>query len=279
MKILLTGANGRIGRALRRSALARSHEFTWVVRPGVDGSADEIRVDLAKPGVIEDLIVALRPDVVVHLAAILGQTSPEEAENVNVALVERISKASVNAAVSHLLLASSAAVYGDRSSGTLAEDTALRPTTAYGDAKVRAEHAIAAATSSTSTVSSIMRIFNVYGPGFEDSLVNRLTDSSPDQPVGLVGFDHFIRDYVHIDDVVRAVEKIIERRPTTNTVVNIASGVPRSNRSLILELNKVHRVHYIVNGTVSSESAADITEARRLFRYEPRWTSTLGPTA
>lgn len=281
MKILVTGANGRIGRALRWSSLAVRHELIWVVRPGRDAnSGNEIALDLAIPGEIEAQIATLRPDAIVHLAAVLGAASEQEAEAVNVALVGRIAEASVDAGVSLVLFASSAAVYGDRSGVALSEDAARRPTSAYGDAKLRAEQALAEAMiGAPTTTSIIMRIFNVYGAGFDGSLVNRLAGASPQNPVTLMGLDEFVRDYVHIDDVIRAISAIVERRPTMNVAVNVASGTPRSNRSLIAELSSARQIHYFVDSASWSRSVADISRARNLFGWEPRWTTTLGPTS
>lgn len=84
----------------------------------------------------------------------------------------------------------------------------------------------------------ILRLCNVYGK--EDAgvsakknalqyLVNKIKNS---EEIGLYHNGDFYRDYMHVDDVVRAIDLCIEKGPI-NTVINIGSGSKVLFRELI----------------------------------------------
>lgn len=136
-------------------------------------------------------------------------------------------------------LSSGGTIYGDRAAGA-SEDFPLRPRSYYGAGKAAAEALLHAcvATSDWSAVS--LRPSNLYGPGQPVSkgfaIVPTLFDRASDgKPFQIWGDGSNIRDYCHIDDLVRAI--IAASVVTSNDrfrVYNVASGQPTS----ILELVK-----------------------------------------
>src|SRR5713226_8719931 len=88
MKILVTGANGFIGRHVVAALLARGHQVVALVRPaarvddlGWPPSLEVFRADLRSSGQLESAFD--RVDVLVHLAgAVSGEADAQFAANV-----------------------------------------------------------------------------------------------------------------------------------------------------------------------------------------------------
>ena len=125
MRVLVTGGAGVIGRATLPRLRRDGHE---VLAPA--------RVDLDVAGDVRAAVAAAAPDVIVHLA---GATSGDAGHlhAVNADGTRRIVDAA-DAIGARVVLASSAAVYGDRRDGALRETDAVEPLAPYGESKVAA---------------------------------------------------------------------------------------------------------------------------------------------
>lgn len=275
MRVVVTGSDGRLGAALAAALDKRSDiDLVRLGSPRTPGTGRRsIPVDIADRPALAAAIHASRPDVVVHLAAIIGGNpllAADGAHRYNVAPVETVTRAAAGGGAAKVVLASSAAVYGDKYRHAASESSIPDPVGPYALSKLAAEEALAeSAGSGLQTVA--LRIFNLAGPGFDSSLVNRLRASRRDAPVELVGWCDFVRDYVHVDDAVDAVVACIDTDlPGDNEVLNIASGIATSNERLVGELGRTGEVHYMITGDVSSFSVADIGKARDLLGFSPR---------
>lgn len=269
MKVLVTGARGAIGRRLALALAGRPGvspvslvSGRGEVPPGT--VAVDVGDRLAFRAVLEDV----RPDAVVHLAALTGQAcdeDPARTEAVNVGSVVTLAEAARDLGIGRIVFASTAAVYGDRLPRPVDESSPLDLGTAYARSKHRAEQALAAA--DVDTVS--LRIFNIFGPATPNSLVTRLLEAGADRPVPLRGPDDFVRDYVHVDDVAAAIMAALTAvLPDRHAVFNIGSGIAMSNRDIVRALNCDPATYTLVDSP-PSYSAARIDLARRWLDFEP----------
>lgn len=271
--ILVTGAGGRIGTALRRQAGA-DLDVVAVTRSPLPGSRS---IDVTDPEAVDGLLAEVKPRAVVHLAALTGaacDADPAAAERINVGGTAHLAQAARRHGVTRFVLASTAAVYGDARRRPLTESDAPSPSGAYATTKLRAEEALAA--TADQLPSHALRVFNVYGPGMRDSLVTRLFTASRERPVRLNGLDGFVRDYVHVDDVARAVLAAAESPDLGFRVLNVGSGVPRRNRDLWEVLPAAARAAVEVGPEVDSYSCADITAITDQLGWLP--SATWPPT-
>lgn len=270
--VLVTGAGGRLGRRVL-AAVARRYPSRVIATARAAGSVDGtplVPLDLADHDAIGAVIDRERPDTVLHLGGVMGaaaERDPLTAIAVNAGSTRAILRALAGHPSSRLVLASTGAVYGDARAGSLDEAAELAGTSAYARTKALAEAALA-----EQEVDAVaLRIANVYGPGFDDSLVNRLLRSSNDEPVPLREPDRFVRDYVHADDVAAAMIAAAEVELSESPlVVNIGTGRPVSSRQL-LEIVRAHRSVAIVEtagAATSSVLASD--RARSLLGFDPR---------
>jgi nucleoside-diphosphate-sugar epimerase len=145
--VLITGGAGFIGYRLTRRLLGSGHRvvvtdlaFSTDAR---DGGAESVMLDVTDRVRVWRLLEDVRPDLVVHLAAILSggaETDPARAFDVNVGGTFNILEGSRRVGVSRLLVASSVAVYDAPDPGTPSDETiSVAPLGTYGMTKASLE--------------------------------------------------------------------------------------------------------------------------------------------
>ncbi len=172
--IVVTGANGFVGRVLCRRALAEGHTVTALVRhagaglPGVrewvHASADFADIAAAWPA-------DLHADGVIHLAArvhVMRDEAPDPQaafDATNVAGTVRIAEAAHARGVRRFVFASSVKAVAEGDGGApLAESAEPRPEDPYGVSKLRAERALAHLADASGLDVVVVRPPLVYGP-------------------------------------------------------------------------------------------------------------------
>lgn len=159
--VLVTGAFGLVGKATvrRLAGLGRRVVATDLATPANRAKAASLPVgvtvrwaDLADAGQAYDLLTAVRPAAIIHLAAIippLCYAKPESARTVNVDATGHLVKAAAEQChTTRFVQASSIAVYGPRNphriSDLLTADTPVNPYDVYGQHKVDSEEIVRA---------------------------------------------------------------------------------------------------------------------------------------
>lgn len=270
--VLVTGAAGRLGR-LVVAALARENGTRVIPVARERGELDGtpvVAVDLADHDAVRGLIEEHRPDVVLHLGAVAGHTAeadPLAAIAVNTGATRALAAALAQHPDRRLVLASTAAVYGDAEPAPRTEQSPPAGSSVYARTKANAEQAMA----EHPVASVALRIANVYGPDFPDSLIARLLRSTPAEPVPMRAPDHFVRDYVHADDVVTALLAASRADlPDQHTVLNIGTGVGTSTRQLAALVEQHHPIHVTEVGGPPTYSVLASDRAREVLGFQPR---------
>jgi len=274
MKILVFGGNGRLGQDLQR--VTRQHpdlEVTYTRSPSRSESSLVV-VDVTSYEQVREAVMRYDPDVVLHLASITGAAAdvdPALATAVNTTSMQHIVDAASDTGLKRVVFVSSSGVYGDHYSTPIDERGTLAPASHYARTKVAAEQILTDAISSGALAQGvILRVFNIYGDRFDGSLVTRLLASTPESPVSLRGPDNFVRDYIHVDDVMPAlITSLSSELPQPAMTYNIGSGIAVSNEQLVAKLSLSHQVYTTVAAGEPSYSCADITLARRDLGLRP----------
>jgi UDP-glucose 4-epimerase len=211
--VLVTGGSGFIGRHVV-AALSGACASVRVVdlEPHPDPAVEVVRGDIAERSVLDEAFAG-GCDAVVHLAAVTSVLRslehPDLTFKTNVAGTHELLEAARKAGVGALAFASTNAVTGPMRAPAIVESATLEPLTPYGATKAAAEMLMAAYTASYGVRCAFLRLTNVYGPGMQakDSIVARLMRAIRLQRTfEIYGDGRQVRDYVHVFDVVKAVE-------------------------------------------------------------------------
>lgn len=295
MRFLITGGAGFIGAALANELVRQGH----TVRVLDDLSAgDQDRLDPAvhfTRGNVEDKPKVWRLltkiDCVYHLAARVSVPEsvlyPREYNDTNVGGTVAIMEAMRDAGIKRVVLASSGAVYGEQLTGKVHETLLPTPTSPYAVSKLAAEGYVQTIGGQWNIETVALRIFNAYGPGQAVPPTHApVIPQFVRQILGggsLVIYDdgRQIRDYVYVDDVVRALVAAATAPDVARQIINIGTGVGTSINELVRVIEAVtgRQATTVVNPAVSggvSSLVADTGRARQLLAYRPQVTLAEG---
>ena len=248
MKVLVTGADGFVGRWLIRRLLDDGREVYGAVRPSEpqreDGLTPEERARVRwLPLEITDSesvrqCVDLPYDAVVHLAAISSGTvslrDPGVAWDINAGGTARLVHVLAEArrkdrADPVVLVVSTGEVYGRGQSVARRETDTPEPCSPYAASKLGAEVAALEAWRRSGLRVIVARSFAHTGPGQEAGFVipafaqRLLFAQKIGAPVVKVGNLEPVRDLLHVQDVVDAYVRLLTQGEA-GEVYNIASG-------------------------------------------------------
>ncbi|MCS3727846.1 NAD-dependent epimerase/dehydratase family protein [Bradyrhizobium betae] len=228
-RALVTGASGFIGRALVPVLRDRGFEVHGVARapqPAMAGVTWHM-ADLLSGAGRADVLSASRPTHLVHLAweARPGRYREDPVNRLWAdASIDLLASAKA-CGTKRMLGIGSCLEYGPQA-GLCEESSPCRPTTLYGQAKLGAAEAYIAASAAWG------RVFFPFGPHEPEqrlvpSLIRRLSAGE--------AFDCShgaqLRDFVYVDDLAHMIAAVLDSDLTG--AVNLASGTPRSLRSVI----------------------------------------------
>jgi UDP-glucose 4-epimerase len=294
MRILITGGAGFIGSHLVEHLLAAGHavrvldDFSTGRRDrlaAVQGHpALEVRQgDIRAAPVVEE---ALRgTEGVVHLAALVSVPrsleEPALSFAVNAQGTLNVLEGARRTGCRRFVYASSAAVYGDQDALPLAESVEPAPLSPYaldkwyGEQSARLYHRL----HGLETV--VLRFFNVYGPRQDPTspysgVISRFSDSLLRGEAPLVfGDGEQTRDFICVDDVIRACAAALTGPAGPHAVFNVARGSRTSLLELLEHLRRItgSRVparHAPPRQGDIRHSQADITAIREALGFVPQ---------
>ena len=249
MKICVTGGAGFIGSALVKSFLEKNYEVT--IFDNFSNSSEENVSTLLNKGAslvkgdvrnFEDIEKALNDsDLVIHLAAQISVEEsikkPELTHSINVGGTENLLKACVAKKVNKIILASSAAVYGQPKELPLTESSPISPISPYGQSKVEMEKLLEEFSKNYGINGISLRFFNIYGKGQTDEYAGVITkfmkNISENIQLIIFGDGSNTRDFISIVDVVDSIHNAIEKiEGKKGNCYNIATGKSVSIKEL-----------------------------------------------
>jgi UDP-glucose 4-epimerase len=288
---LVTGGAGFIGSHIADRLLQEQFEVTVLDDLSI-GKIENVKAHIGKSnfhfidGDIRTLEVVKRAvenvEVIFHEAAFVGVTEsinkPLITNEINVNGTINLLEASRQEKVECLILASSAAVYGEPRKMPIKEETATFPNSPYAVSKLAAEFYARAYCQTYGLRTSCLRYFNVYGPrqaygpyaGVITAFVNDLTEN---RPPTIHGDGKQTRDFVNIMDVVQANMLAMEKN--RNEVFNVATGSSVTINDLLKTIKKVlgkNGVEPIYVATRTKDicrSCGDISKISEILGFKP----------
>jgi UDP-glucose 4-epimerase len=218
-RVLITGGAGFIGSHLARY-FADMGEVTVLddLRTGHARNLDGVACRFVRGSILDD--VALREAVngateVYHLAAMVSVpesvAKPAECAELNTEGTRRVLAAAQVAGARKVVLASSAAIYGDNPTVPKLETMAPEPKSPYAETKLAGERLLEAYRISHGIGTTSLRFFNVFGPrqdprsAYAAAVPIFIAKALRGEPIGIHGDGGQTRDFVHVADIVGAL--------------------------------------------------------------------------
>lgn len=275
-RLLSLGANVRVIDDLSNTTMGPVAEF-------LDGTPDHF--DFVHASVLDPAALAEAVDgasVVYHLAAIsaagVSLEDPTRVFDVNAAGTQRVAEAARMAGASRLVFAASSSAYGTHPvphTETMTPD----PLSPYAASKLAGEHVVSAYARSMGLPGVSLRFFNVYGPGQPaNSAYSAVIPIFVDQVLAgaaptVHGDGAQTRDFVHVDDVVRAL-MLAAAAPAGPEPINIGTGQRVSVLDLASRIAELAGrpdltpVHAAPRAGDVPHSVADVARSRASLGFE-----------
>lgn len=246
--VLLTGARGFTGHYVRNALLAAGYRVVDAVAtatpiaPGTATAADEVVLDITSLDACRNAIETVRPDYLIHLAAIsfVGHADADAFYGVNVIGSMNLLQALVDTGVTprRILLASSANVYGNAVAGVLTESQPPAPVNHYAMSKLAMEYM--ARTWYDRLPIVITRPFNYTGIGqaaqfLVPKIVSHFQQHAPVIELGNLDVE---RDFSDVRMVARVYRDLLTA-DCAGEVVNVCSGRPYSLRTIVALMEEI----------------------------------------
>jgi nucleoside-diphosphate-sugar epimerase len=228
--VVVTGARGYIGSALAPLLQEQGRDVRHVSRTPREGTW--IAADLRA---IDDWARLLEgADAVVHLSARTdlraAEADPAGDAIINIDPVRRLIDAARLAGTRpRVVYASAVTIVGPEHENPVDECTPDRPCSVYDRHKLACETLLREATAEGVLNACSLRLANVYGPGHSINanrgILNMMMRRAlRGEPLTLYGAGNYIRDFIHLDDVVAAFAAALEANVCDGRHYVIASG-------------------------------------------------------
>jgi UDP-glucose 4-epimerase len=258
MRLLVTGGAGFIGSHFVRRAVANGWRVT-VLDDFSTGRAENLAgLDIySVVGSVTDpaavKLAMTEADTVVHLAALVSAATefsdPGRAVLVNTLGTHNVIEAARETGISHIVFASSSAVYGNEVPLPTPESATSAPISPYGASKLAAENLLSGYARSFGVPVLILRLFNVYGPAQQ-----RANADGAVIPVFLDAMRHGrslpvdgdggqSRDFTYVGTVTDVLLQAAGRGVVYPTPVNLALGTHTTIKDLITVIGDVTGQH------------------------------------
>lgn len=246
--VLITGGAGFIGSHLTEALVAEGAKVTVVDIQSADSSGN-LRscigeIEYVQSSILDesfqDLLAGRTFEVIFHFGGIgyvpASVESPRDDYEANLIGTFGILEAlRLSTKPSRLVLASSAAVYGDSGGELIGEGSQLSPVSPYGVSKLAADRYAAVYASLYGLWTASLRLFPVYGPRQKKQVVYdfvRKLSQDPEE-IEAHGDGTQIRDFIYVGDVARSALCVAQKGALTGEVYNVGSGESCSTRELL----------------------------------------------
>jgi UDP-glucose 4-epimerase len=284
-RVLITGSEGFIGKALCKQLSLMDEEYETFTMDKFGGGVNHICADITQEG-FATIVQEINPDVVVHLA---GNVS------VNHSLRFPMDDFCVNAKGTLLLLlaleptdcsnfvfvTSGGAIYDSNGPIPSNELSTIKPISPYGLSKYFAEGYVRVLSELKKSAWSSLALSNVYGSvkDQKQGVIFRFWDDITHGIDPTVFGNDAARDFIYIDDVVKALIMVIKK--PVNTRINISSNSSTKLVDLLITIQEIMKTDLKpkILELPQAEvvvSQLDNSKARRLLGWEPSTKFDIG---
>lgn len=297
-RYLVTGGAGFIGSHLSRALVSRGNRV--IILDSLESGRMENISDIVHNGHVEFMkgtvldetgmmSVCEQVDGIFHLAALVSvQRSIDDPylnHQVNVDGLFTVLESARRTGVQRIVLASSAALYGNLYDIPHKESLPAVPLSPYAVGKYLSEIYSSVYSQLYGVQAVCLRFFNVYGPNQDPSspysgVISKFLDALfQEKYFTIYGDGEQTRDFVYVNDVVQAL--LLSMDTDVTGVYNVGTGVNLSINELAQTLFQIggRKVDIRYQEARSGEvrhSCADITKSRNELGYNPAYNLEKG---
>jgi nucleoside-diphosphate-sugar epimerase len=265
LRVLVTGANGFVGRVVCEKLLKRGYSVRGVVR----NQPRHLGIEAIRIGNIDrstDWREALScVDVVIHLAARVhvmqdDAANPlEEFRRVNTAGTEQLARTAAAMGVRRLVYVSTIKVNGEATHGDkrFTEDDAPGPQDPYAVSKWEAEQELHRVAGETGLEVVIVRPPLVYGPGVKGNFAQMMRVVARGFPLPFASV-HNLRDLIYVGNLADVLIACVGHPAASGNTYLVSDGEGISTPDLLSQLGRAMGIH------------------ARLFHLPPTWLRLAG---
>jgi len=291
-RVLVTGGAGFIGSHLVQALVQRGDEVSIVdnfdpfyperlKRRALHPQARLLESDIRDQDAMHRAFGEMKPDVVVHLAALAGVRPslerPAAYMDVNVRGTASVLEAARKAGTARFVLGSSSSVYGAHAQAPFRETARVdSPESPYAASKVASEVLARTFHNLYGVEVASLRFFTVYGPRQRPDLaIHKFSRRMlTGQSLPFYGDGSTRRDYTWVDDIIAGVLRACDV-PLQFDVLNLGGAQTTSLAELVTLLEEALGVRAVLERQPAQPgdvplTSADVSHAGEVLGYAPR---------
>jgi nucleoside-diphosphate-sugar epimerase len=277
LNIWITGCSGFLGTRLANH-FAKQHHVTGLSRRDCTAASQSVSIDLTNrdsPRVIEKLTAESgAPDVVIHAASKQpGLGDLADFVDANVHATSNLLEGLTLQPPRLIIYTSTLSVYGRPSLIPVDESSPAGGSLPYGATKRWGEQLVETFQRYSKIV--VLRMPSLYGAGQADSFIDGLARTAQlGDSIELYSRGELVRDALHVDDVVRAIDNCISQPPADAfSILNLGCGerIKTSDwaRALVHALDSKSAIIPVDREASQFDLYADISAARQQIAFAP----------
>jgi len=257
MKILVTGSSGFIGSHLVEHLVEKGYKvvafdrynsnnsYGWLENSKYEKKIKFILGDIRDYDSVNKAMKGCQS--VMHLAALIGipysYISPTAYLKTNVEGTLNVLESAKNLKIKQVIVTSTSEVYGTAISKKLSENDELKAQSPYAASKIAADQLALSYYRSFGLPVKIIRPFNTFGPRQSARAVipTIITQALLNNKIK-IGNLNATRDFLYVEDLCSAYEKILKSNKLLGEVVNVGVDSEISIKKLIFKISKILKI-------------------------------------
>lgn len=281
-KILITGGTGFIGYHLAKKCLSLNWSVTSLStnKPSKKRKLKKVKYKICDISKKKDLFKKLdiNYNYVVNLAGYVDHSNKKKTIKSHYNGCKNLSSIFLKSKLEKFIQIGSSVEYGKINSPQIENNKNKQKTySAYGKAKLLSTKLLLNLKKKYDFPATIIRFYLIYGPYQDENrvvpitILNAIKDNEFNCSDGKQ-----LRDFLHVDDAVRAIIKSLKNKKVSGEIINIGSGKPLKIKSTILRICKLvgfgkpkfGRIKFRKDEIMSLYPS--IHKAKKLLKWKPK---------